>query len=90
MPRKRLTEAEKAQTSLTEDIERSSTLIEGIDGIVGRIENFLHIDNRTACCALRDYAQLLVARHMDLSVAGLDDQMIRLRAELEAQHGKGK
>jgi hypothetical protein len=89
MARKQRSEAEKATTEFTLKIESDAGLDGSIEDDVKHLLTRLRIrlrlaDDREACCALRDYAQLLIARHMDLAAAGLDDDMKRLRAELEA------
>jgi hypothetical protein len=82
MSRKQRTEAEKAQTELSERISANKYLIDEIAETIGNIQNELGIDQREATCALRDYAQWSVARYVDLMAAGLDAQAQKLRDEL--------
>lgn len=91
MSKKRLSEEEKAQTELTEQLLADEQTPKLLRVIVTLVMEYHKMDHRIAVCALRDYFQLEVAKERDLMAKGLDEDTQRLRAELLlAREGSGE
>jgi len=84
--RKQLTEAQKAETPFTdlilEDANEELGVCHDVAMILERLRVRYKLSNREACCALRDYAQLLIARHMDAAQAETQARIKELEAKL--------
>ena len=87
MAKRQLTEEEKSQTEYTEillaDASEEDGPLDDIAMVIQRLTTRYKLSSREACIALRDYAQVLVARHMD---AGMNETRQRIK-ELEEKLG---
>ena len=92
MPRKQLTEEQKAQTVYTdillEDADNEDSPLADIALILQRFVTLYKFSDRNACVALRDYAQLLVARHRDASLAESQARIRELESLIEMKETK--
>lgn len=79
LTRKRLTEEEKAKTELSEQLASHPQTPKSLETVINAVMLYHQMDHQTAVCALRDYFQVEVARHMDLMAARLDDEVRQLR-----------
>jgi hypothetical protein len=87
MARKHQTEEQKAQTEFTElllqEADEDLGPCEDIANIILRLSTRYKLSGREACIALRDYAQLLVARHMDAVVTETQQRIKELESKLK-------
>ena len=82
MPRKPLTEEQKAVTPLYENLMAHPQTPKSLQTVVEAIMLYHKMDERTTVCALRDYFQVRVARKMDESLAETQARIKKLESKL--------
>jgi hypothetical protein len=83
MARRQQTETEKAQTAFTDIILDNPYAVKDLEKTLKDIERYFQFNPREAACAVRDYAQLQVAKHMDAAFADTQNRIKELESKLK-------
>ena len=83
MARKQLTEAEKAQTPLQEELAGDAMAAQAIHTALDKIERWHKLSHRDAICALRDYFQWLLAAESDKALEETQNRVKELESKLK-------
>ena len=84
--KKQLSEAEKAQTPLSEELAAHPQTPKSLATVIEAIMLYHKLDRRSAVCALRDYFQVEVAKCIDEQVAETQERIRELEGRLHKDH----
>lgn len=85
MPKREVSQAERAETPLTDLIANQQGLMDEISEMISSASSVLECDRRQATCALRDWMNYLIGQIQDAQMAEMRKETERLRSQLKKE-----